>query len=372
MNSNSKQRTAGSQPNVRSACEPCHERKVRCIVSTEGGPCDNCQSRKLSCFFLPRYRSGRRPIGNHYLETDRSSTPSANQNSDDSHLSSPQVKRARHKPLQVNTRDQNELFDWNWTSTTRHFPGRSHSSTFSDLNMTLSESDTANDLSLQNSVVDRDYPDMANGGYQNMQPGELSTFLAIDVPSSAEPAASQPPSDHIGMTDKNLGEKDFSMLLECCRKLQSHIARTTDVVSYPPSGESTTTTALVSTVSIMQLQEMLGDVDTSCNFIFGVYGQGFLSKPAAHLRVDLDHASASLTNALILKVFQVCDAVFSCNLLKNHGLDDMLLHKRLDFNITQARIVMSRIQELTQGGLLVSRNIAMNASHVEEKFKSIT
>ena len=122
----------------------------------------------------------------------------------------------------------------------------------------------------------------------------------------------------------------------------------------------------------MQLHDMLGDVDTICNFIFGIYGQGILSKPTAQLRGDLDHASASLTNALILKIFQVCDAVLSCNLLTNHGLDDILLHKRLNFNITQAMVVTSRIQKLTQGGLLLSRKIAMDASYLEEKFKSIS
>ena len=310
-------------------------------------------------------------MGNHSQDIDASATPSMNHNRDDSHLSPAQVGGGRHKPLEVNdTSDQNDHFDWNWTSPTRHFPGRSHSTTLSELDMTISSSHTANDFSLRGSVIGGDFPDIVNGGYQNM-PGEPSTFLALDIPSTTEPAAPHPPSDRISITDKQLGEKDFAMLLGYCGKLQSHIARTTDVFSYSSSGESMTTTALTSTVSTMQLQDMLGDIDTSCNFIFGVYGQGILSKPAAQLRDDLDHASASLTNALILKVFQVCDAVLSCNMLKNHGLDDMLLRKRLDFNITQARIVVSRVQKLTQGGFLLSRNIAIKASYLEEKFKSV-
>lgn len=368
MDLSANQRRIGSQPNVRSACEPCHERKVRCIVSSDGGPCGNCQSKKLSCFFLPRYRSGRRPIGDHSQDTDASTTPSTSHNSDDSRLSPPHVGKATYKPAEVNTSDQNDHFNWNWTSSTRHFPGRSHSTTLSDLGMNVSDSQTANDFSLQGSVIGGDYPDMS---YQNMQSGDAPTFLALEVPSSAEPAASHPPSEHINITDQQLGEKDFATLLEYCGKLQGHIARTIDVVSYSSSGESTRT-AFTSTVSNMQLHDMLGDVDTICNFIFGVYGQGILSNPTAQLRGDLDHASASLTNALILKIFQVCDAVLSCNLLTNHGLDDILLHKRLNFNITQAMVVMSRIQKLTQGGLLLSRKIAMNASYLEEKFKSIS
>ncbi|KAF2167842.1 hypothetical protein M409DRAFT_53801 [Zasmidium cellare ATCC 36951] len=46
-------------PTVRGACEACHNRKVRCELPPEGGPCSNCVSASRPCFFLPRIRSGR-------------------------------------------------------------------------------------------------------------------------------------------------------------------------------------------------------------------------------------------------------------------------------------------------------------------------
>lgn len=361
-----KQRRAGSQPDMRSACAPCHERKVRCIVSDVGGPCDNCQSRKLECFYLPRFKSGRRPIGNTSLHSESSFTHSTHANSDDSHPSSAQLRRGRHKPSDVTiTGDHNDDFDWNWTSPARH---QAHATKLPELDMTVSGFHATNDFNLHSSVTAVDFPHLANGGYQDMEPAGPSPLLVLDMPLST--TASQFPSDAIDTTNTELGQKDFAMLLEYCRKLQSHISRTMDNGSTSAASESPATT-LASTVSITQLQEMLRDVDTSCDAIFAIYGQGIFSKPAAQLEGELDHASASLTNALILKAFQVCDLVFSCNLLQSHRLDDMLLHKRLDFNITQARIVLSKIQELTQMGVLTSKKIGMNASYIEEKFKSI-
>ena len=373
MDPSPKQQTSGSQPYVRSACEPCHERKVRCIVSTDGGQCKNCKSKKQLCFFLPRHRSGRPPVQSPSQGANVSAAPFNNHYGDDSHILSARVETAKHNPLEeTTTSTQNDYLGWNWTSPTGHFPERSHSVMLSSLDMTPSDAPMGNDFSLQGSVLGGDYPNLANGDTQPMQLGEPSTFPGLEMSVSPEPTASLPLSDHIGTTDKHMGEKVFAMLLRCCTRLQNHVTRSADVILCSPSGESIRTPVSPSTVSIIQLQDMLGDLDASCNFIFGIYGQGILSKPAAQLRGDLDHASASLTNALILKIFQICHAVFSCNLLTKHGLDDMLLHKRLDFNITQARIVMTRIQKLTQDGLLLSRNIAMNASHLEEKFKSIS
>lgn len=48
-----------TQPRVRSACEPCHERKQRCIILDGGGPCQLCQQSSRNCFFIPRFKAGR-------------------------------------------------------------------------------------------------------------------------------------------------------------------------------------------------------------------------------------------------------------------------------------------------------------------------
>ncbi|KAK3168984.1 hypothetical protein OEA41_005432 [Lepraria neglecta] len=52
-------------------------------------------------------------------------------------------------------------------------------------------------------------------------------------------------------------------------------------------------------------------------------------------------------------------------------MSDMLLHKRLDFNLTQAKIVLSRIEELTQDGLALSRAATLSASATSAKILNI-
>ncbi|KIX09427.1 uncharacterized protein Z518_00507 [Rhinocladiella mackenziei CBS 650.93] len=46
-------------PNIRNACEECHNRKIRCNIPHEGGSCQSCQNNSRLCFFLPRNKSGR-------------------------------------------------------------------------------------------------------------------------------------------------------------------------------------------------------------------------------------------------------------------------------------------------------------------------
>ena len=360
MQSNTHNRTVGSQPAVRSACEPCHERKIRCIISVDGGSCDNCKSRRMSCFFLPRARSGRRPIANHASETDGIS-PSTNQSSSGSCPSQPQTP---------NFELHNNHFDWNWTSPTEGLDQGPQSTGLLDLDKSLLNARTTTRFGLQPSVAELDFSDVSKVDDKNLRLTDRSTFLATETPNMTKPMPSNPSSDHESKTGTKLGEKEFATFLQLCTKLQRHVALTGEVASNPAVREPTTSLR-TSTISLAHLQEMLGDIDRSCDIIFGVYGQGILSNPTAKLIADLDHASVSLAIALIFKIFQICDAVLSYNLLKNQGMNDLLLHKRLDFNLMQARIVTSRIEELTQGGFAVSRDIAMSASYVENKFRAI-
>ena len=358
MQSQTHNRTAGSQPAVRNACEPCHERKIRCIISVDGGSWDSCESRRISCFFVPRARSGRRPLVNHASETDGIS-PSTNQSSSGSRPSQPQTP---------NSELQNNHFDWNWTSPIKGLDQRPQSTGLLDLDRPLLNARATTSFGLQPSVAELDFSDVSKVNDQNLHLTDRSTFLTTETPNMTKPIASNPSSDHENKTGTKLGENESATFLQLCTKLQRHVALTGEVASNPAVREPTTSLR-TSTISLAHLQEILGDIDRSCDVIFGVYGQGILSNPTAQLMVDLDHASVSLAIALIFKIFQVCDAVLSYNLSKNQGVNDLLLHKRLDFNSMQARIVTSRIEELTQGGFAVSRDIALSASYVGNKFR---
>lgn len=346
MQSTIKHRTVGS-PAVRSACEPCHERKIRCIISLEGGSCDNCQSRKLSCFFLPRARSGRRPISSN-TSGIKDNSPSTNYSSSGGRLSQPRTP---------NSELPNDHFDWNWTIPSKELDHHSQQPIeLLDLDTSLSSPTLTNSFALHNSITNRDFPTKVD--YQSVHLVDTPTFLATDISTLSKRTSSTPSTELDNKMGTKLGEKEFPIFLGLCTQLQKHIAET------PPdriARDSSTTTS--------SLHEILGDIDKSCNTIFGIYGQGVISKPAAQSIEDLDHASISLVIALIFKIFQVCDTVLSCKELKSQGLMDLLLQKRLDFNLMQARIVMSKIDELTQGGYAVSRTVAMVASLVENKFK---
>ncbi len=361
MQSNGHSRTVGSQPAVRSACEPCHERKTRCIISRDGGSCDSCESRNLSCFFLPRARSGRRPITHHAAEIDGSS-PSTNQSS------------SGGRPSQLPTPDfelHNNHFDWNWTLPAKCLDGQSQSTALLDLDRSLLSPRTTASPALQPPVTELDFPQLPQTGDQNFRRTERSTFPAMETPDPTKPLASDPSWDPGSRMGRRLGEKEFPTLIQLCSKLQKHVALTGDVASNN-SYKEPRRSPMTPTISPSHLQEMTADIDRSCDILFAVYGQGILSGPTAQSTTDLDHASVSLAIALIFKIFQICDAVLSSNLLNNQGMSDLLLHKRLDFNLMQAKIVLSRIEELTQGGLALSRAAALSASYVENKFRAIS
>ncbi|MCJ1428824.1 hypothetical protein MMC29_006735 [Sticta canariensis] len=297
--------------------------------------------------------------------------PTAIQNSSVSPRSPTQDDSMRRNPMQINKSNKDDPLGWNWTSPARVFTRRSSSIPLSDPEFTTPEYLIENGFILQDSRTGTTFPGMSDDSFLDVPSSKSSDslFVGLDTPNLTWPTTSQHPSDYGSNWDEPCGEKEFASLLEHCTRLQRHLQQTRDLVTNSDSSISSTTTAMTSTVSNNQLQEMLGDIDASCNFIFGLYGQGVLSQPEAQLRCDLDCASASLATSIIFKIFQVCDALLDCEVLKNHCLDDRLLHKRLDFNITQARIVFSRIEQLTQSGLMVSQSITKKAASIEERFK---
>lgn len=46
-------------PCVRSACEPCRDRKQRCHIPDSGGSCQACANAQRNCYFVPRFKAGR-------------------------------------------------------------------------------------------------------------------------------------------------------------------------------------------------------------------------------------------------------------------------------------------------------------------------
>ncbi|KAL8748297.1 MAG: hypothetical protein Q9184_007420, partial [Pyrenodesmia sp. 2 TL-2023] len=266
-------------------------------------------------------------------------------------------------PQTPNSELPNDHFDWNWTQVPKDFdPQPQPSKGLLDLDNSLSNPPTTNSLALHNSIAHGDFSDPIKLNYPIVHLADIEASVAVEVSTVTKPTTSNPSSEHQNRTQTKLGEKEFTLFLQLCTQLQKHVTFAAETTSDSATSECR--------IQRSCLQEMLGDIDSSCNALFGVYGQGVVSRHAAQSIEAVDHASVSLVTAIIFKVFQVCDTVLSCKELKNQGLMDLFLQKRLDFNLMQARIVMSKIDELTQGGSTVSRTVALVASYVETKFKA--
>ena len=238
-----------------------------------------------------------------------------------------------------------------------------------DLEQPLLNASVSNNFDLQGPLSDRYSSDSAKADYQKLRLTDLSKFLESDMPNAMKSTPHNQSSDHQRREGPRLGEKEFSTFLQLCIKLQSHVALVEAISSSSITMDSMRTSVPAPTIPVPRLQEMLGDINRSCDVAFEVYGQGLVSKTATEVVENMDHASVSLVTTLTFKIFQICDGILSHNLLQDAGSNLLLLQKRLDFNVMQARVVMSKIEELTQNGFLVSRSLALNASHVEHKLK---
>ncbi|KAF2146411.1 uncharacterized protein K452DRAFT_219698 [Aplosporella prunicola CBS 121167] len=361
--------TFASQAHVRNACDACHKRKIRCIASRNGGPCHNCQSRGLPCFFLPRYKSGRPRMHRNYPSEDTiigstttMSMPMETPTNNASPISPAHDEiLGRKLPRAIARSNKDDPFSWNW-SWRYGLPGSPQ-------------------------VQTQNYPGI-DAGFPDMQPGQSieSTFLDFAGPSHRTSDIQQPgefpdaqtptwstTSQHdsfgSGIQYEISKEKDFSNLLEHCRRLQRHLTRMADICPTQSDCGSLSPEEKPK-VSDSELHEMLEDIDTSCKLMFDMCDDKKPSKPVPDLaKTTLDPASSSLISAIAFKVFQICDVLFHNQASKNQLMRDILLQKRLDFNITQARIVMERIEQLTERGLLVSRELSKKAVNTEKLFK---
>ncbi|KAL8788423.1 MAG: hypothetical protein Q9195_007302 [Heterodermia aff. obscurata] len=298
-------------------------------------------------------KGGRRPTAN-TGPTTTTSSPSVNHSSSDSRLSQPPTPDSELP---------NDHVDWNFTLSAKDFDHHPQPIGLLELHRSLSNPPTTNSFPLDSPITNRDFSDPFKFDHQNVHLADTPALVATNVPTLTQPTALYSSLERENKTRIKLGEKKFSTFLQLCIQLQKHVENLAGMASEGATYEVSTTS--------LDLQEMLGDVDRSCNAIFDVYGLGTISKPAATSMEEIDHASISLVTALVFKVFQVCETVLSCKELRNQGLIDLFLQKRLDFNLMQARIVMSKIDEQTQGGSVVPRAVALAASHIENKIKVV-
>ncbi|MCJ1314531.1 hypothetical protein MMC25_008213 [Agyrium rufum] len=171
----------------------------------------------------------------------------------------------------------------------------------------------------------------------------------------------------VGFSDQRLRDDNFTALLQQCVKFQGHIGYTRYTLHWPVSNGSVVTPVHMPIIPIEYLQQILGEVDYSCNFISGIYCQDVTPSSEAQPDSRCDYASAALVTALILKIFEVCHIALDSGLLKAGGSETVLLRKRLDSNIAQAKVVSVRIQKSTSDEGPITSQVVKLAADLEEK-----
>ena len=349
----------GSQSHVRTACEACHQRKIRCILSTEGGPCQNCRARSLSCFFLPRYRSGR-------PRSIRLPSPEGDITGNGIQPSGP---AGAFSPLAI---ADNSRWSSGTSTPIKNFAGNSFPAALPDPVFSPSELQLGeNGYNWQSASNDQ----VLSGTFANTIPEEElaeATFLNLEMPgqtwSSSSGSWNSSP-ETVGLQNNDSDQETlFASLLEHCKKLHQHLLRTRDNVVFAEPNEASSDD-LTHAISQKHLQDILKDIDSSCHAMFIIQGESESMGPPGQARSDPDSAARALITAIILKVFQVCDSLLESNMLNGNGLNNVLLQKRLDFNITQASIVMTWVEQMAQREGVGSKEIEKRAEAIAKRLK---
>lgn len=361
-----------AQSHVRNACDACHKRKIRCIVSRSGGPCHNCKSRGLSCYFLPRYKSGRPRIGGPPSPDtiDSHTVPlrgsiingSLWPEAEKSVPSDPARKSPPSRPDHQNSNE--DLFVWDSHQDVA-IQTEQHSHDLQDSDQPLRFSSVMND-----NLLDIQQPTFLN--FANPTRHDFTNIQSDDLPGapSVWSTTSQQPSDRSGRSNETSKEAGFASLLEYCARLQRHIM-TAEEDDSTISDEGAPSTSKKSGISDGRLQEVLEDIDASCKLMLDICDEESSPKStSAQVSSPPDSASICLMTTVTFKVFQICDILFNGQGLRVRSIKDVLLQKRLDFNITQARIVTARIGHLTQNRIQISHELSKKAVQVEERFTS--
>jgi hypothetical protein len=383
------------QPLVRNACEECHDRKIRCSIPPKGGACIACQTHGRQCFFLPRYKSGR-------PRRNRSSSPDlfSRQDLRTSILSPSSLQEGQHISdmedwesvfMSVSTKDpsldqesaalrslreentfgqsnsrldpwldtpmnNNNIFSNPPTATPPSFPESSlpvfpiptspKSSTFPAPSLSGFVTPWTQRLLGRQLEKDNGFPVSSS----------TSSSRESSVPTASSVWTASPPSE--STKPEQAVDGNFSCLLKQCIKLQQHIEeiKENDLLS---SDSST---------SKDKLQSTLISIDSSCNNISGFFGGPLPNSAPSPQNASLESALLAITT--VLKVFELCDTLVQNKVPNVQSLDYILLIKRLEFNITQARIALVRIGRLEQSLSPLAHDAIGKALLLDRRLKS--
>lgn len=354
---------------VRNACDACHTRKIRCETPQGGGPCLNCQSKDLSCYFLPRYKSGR-PRVNAALPDEASGG---------------RTRAAERAASSRGSRQSNASLEW---SPGIGLPGDPELASPPAVQATTPQHHLQ--WHARRTAHDPSHLALDYGFWDTSQPGGLPGLSAECLldgdlmlpalprtafgPLSPSISPQKPPDDHPALPaagprrpgHETDGDTGFLALLQHCGQLQRLI-----LAPDGPTPEDDPHHTPEQDDALGHLGDMLECVDASCNLMLRMCDGSGPARSGSGAPQPLDLASLSLVMAVVCKVLQACGICMRHPGMRASSIKGMLLQKKLDLNITQVRVVVAHVEQAGQGGPTSFKELSERCGNLSQRLAGL-
>ncbi|OQE32991.1 hypothetical protein PENFLA_c001G01722 [Penicillium flavigenum] len=345
-------------PVVRSACEPCHERKIRCLIPPHGGSCQACMTSRRQCYFLPRHKAGRPRRGSRTLSSTLSSR----------HTTPP----LPDPPTENEATELSHDHEWHTTSTLPSFMNNalptSDVSLPADLqtftSAPLSDPTIIPDYFSTNDNVRFQPQPQSNGNSESgLSCGPLTGSLSDSSGASLFPRIYPPwPGSFPRYGDTRSVDWDwwdqasvsFATLLEKCGELDQAADMLKGIDQRSALAQ--------------HLVLILRAIDALCDLCAAFVSEN----PPPCPKKSLDPALLALVIAANFKVLEVCGLLVSITVSDMQRPHDQLLLKRIDFNLMQTKIALTSMKEQEMTSPLVFQTALDQAACIHRKIMAMT
>lgn len=357
---------------VRNACNACHTRKIRCETPQGGGPCLSCQAKDLSCYYLPRYKSGRprvrAPLSDEAANNNRAKSPAAEKTASrgvcGSNISldwSPSIGFPGEPELAPSPSPPGPQHHLQW-----HQQKAPHEQQHLSLHYGFWDPDQPSSLPalFSESLLDTDLmlpvfsETVFTGDERRLSTNILTQKQSDDHPSALTTTALRQLSGH--QPDRTCDAR-FLNLLQFCSQLQQLIIVSSSGASSAPDNNPMRTPEEDKDPS-SHFGEILECIDASCNLMLSMCDKSILASSGP----GLDLASISLITAVASKILQACDISLTHQGLGEPSISSMLLQKKLDLNITQVRVVVAYLERANQSEPVSFKELSERCGHLSQ------
>ena len=287
---------SSSLPKIRSACENCHKRKIRCNLSPGSGTCQNCSANGSFCYFAPRIKAGRPRL------TDKVQHQLISHNDTSGH---PYLTEGAFK----NTYNTSMLSDSSHSTPIPLFQASRN----------IGERTLADELHtlVPQNPVQTDQTQEQTTSIQNGSSTFSDRILTNSIFGDMVPTSTPLETSHFAAPNTSSG---FDLMLRSCEDLDHHCRF---------------------------VEELNHRVDYMCVVLNGMESACMVTMQVSSSLSISDGASVALISAAFYKIFELCQKIVSHVLssLTSHEppLDTLVLLKRLDLMMLQAKIVLVRV-----------------------------